>query len=70
MAKITPSPHDNKFFSKDVVEWWIKWVRIHNKKVISEEEAKSELTQLQSFITDLKYLNGDKETKKKKIKKS
>ena len=70
MVKITPSPHDNKVFSKDVVEWWIKWVRIHNKKVISEEEAKSELTQLQSFITDLKSLYGDKGTKKKKIKTS
>ncbi|MBG09465.1 MAG: hypothetical protein CME68_11955 [Halobacteriovoraceae bacterium] len=64
MTKIKPSPQDNKAFSKDVVEWWIKWVRIHNKKVISEEEAKSELTQLQSFVTDLKSLYDDKEPKK------
>ena len=55
---------DNEKFSQDVIDWWVKWVRIHNKKVISKEEAKSELNQLQSFITDLKNLYDDKDSKK------
>ena len=41
MTDLKKLPRDKEVFSQDVIDWWIKWVRIHNKKVISEEEAKS-----------------------------
>tara|TARA_Y100000996_G_scaffold92088_1_gene64980 strand:- start:278 stop:472 length:195 start_codon:yes stop_codon:yes gene_type:complete len=64
MPDLKKTSQDNENFSQGVIDWWIKWVRIHNKKVISEEEAKSELDQLQSFITNLKNLYDDKSPKK------
>ena len=63
MTDLKKSPKNSNGFSQDVVDWWIKWARIHNKKIISEEEAKSELNQLQSFITNLKNLYDDKDKK-------
>jgi hypothetical protein len=48
-------PTDDKF-SKEIIDWWVKWVRIHNKKVISQEEAEKDLDHLQEFISCLKSL--------------
>ena len=53
-----------KPFTEDTIEWWIKWVRIHNKKEINEEQAKVELYQLQDFISGLKSLYNKKGSKK------
>ena len=64
MNELNKSSKSGKAFSEEVIQWWIKWVRIHNKKTISEEEAESELHHLQSFITDLKVLYNDKRIKK------
>lgn len=50
----------NSKFSKEIVDWWVKWVRIHNKKVISQEEAEKDLGHLQEFITSLKSLYSKK----------
>ena len=52
-----------KPFTEDTIEW-IKWVRIHNKKEINEEQAKVELYQLQDFISGLKSLYNKKGSKK------
>ncbi|MDC0254704.1 hypothetical protein OAK75_07385 [Bacteriovoracales bacterium] len=41
-------------FSKSVVEWWIKWSRIHRKSLISQTEAESELDTLRNFLSALK----------------
>ena len=64
MNELDKSSKSSKAFSEGVIQWWIKWVRIHNKKTISEEEAESELNQLQTFVTDLKVLYNDKRIKK------
>ena len=50
----------NDKFSKEIVDWWVKWVRIHNKKVISQEEAEKDLDHLQEFISSLKSLYNKK----------
>ena len=52
-------PSEDKF-SKEIVDWWVKWVRIHNKKVISQEEAEKDLDHLQEFISSLKSLYSKK----------
>ena len=41
-------------FSKSVVEWWIKWSRIHRKSIVTSVEAESELDTLKDLVTALK----------------
>ena len=60
-----PVKNEKQEFSKDVVDWWVKWTRIHNKKKISKNEALKDLDHLQQFVLTLKNLYKDDDTKKK-----
>ncbi|MEE2744525.1 MAG: hypothetical protein VYD54_11480 [Bdellovibrionota bacterium] len=61
-----PIKNDEKEFSSDVVEWWVKWTRIHNKKKISKNEALDDLNHLQQFVVTLKNLYKRDSTKPEK----
>ena len=61
-----PIKNDEKEFSSDVVEWWVKWTRIHNKKKISKNEALDDLNHLQQFVVTLKKLYKRDSTKPEK----
>ena len=61
-----PIKNDEKEFSTDVVEWWVKWTRIHNKKKISKNEALDDLNHLQQFVVTLKKLYKRDSTKPEK----
>ena len=61
-----PIKNDEKEFSTDVVEWWVKWTRIHNKKKISKNEALDDLNHLQQFVVTLKNLYKRDSTKPEK----
>ncbi|MDC0255158.1 hypothetical protein OAK75_09665 [Bacteriovoracales bacterium] len=61
-----PVKNDEKEFSSDVVEWWVKWTRIHNKKKISKNEALDDLNHLQQFVLTLKNLYKRDNTKVEK----
>ena len=61
-----PIKNDKKEFSSDVVEWWVKWTRIHNKKNISKNEALDDLNHLQQFVLTLKNLYKRDSTKTEK----
>ena len=61
-----PIKNDEKEFSTDVVEWWVKWTRIHNKKKISKNEALDDLNHLQQFVVTLKNLYKRDDTKAEK----
>ena len=41
-------------FSRNVVDWWIKWSRIHRKSLVTPAEAESELDTLKDLVTALK----------------
>ena len=43
-----------KTFTSDVIEWWIKWSRIHRKSKIKTDEAEKELEVLKALVTSLK----------------
>lgn len=60
-----PVKNEKQEFSKDVVDWWVKWTRIHNKKKISKNEALEDLDHLQQFVLTLKNLYKEDDTKKK-----
>ena len=61
-----PIKNDEKEFSSDVVEWWVKWTRIHNRKDISENQALDDLNHLQQFVLTLKNLYKRDDTKAEK----
>ena len=40
--------------TKELLEWWIKWSRIHRKTSIRTEDAEKEIAVLKDFVTALK----------------
>ena len=40
--------------TKEVLEWWIKWSRIHRKTSMGTEDAEMEIAVLKDLITALK----------------
>ena len=43
-----------KSFTTDVVEWWVKWSRIHRKSNLKNNEAEEQLAVLKDFVRALK----------------
>ncbi|MDC0254963.1 hypothetical protein OAK75_08690 [Bacteriovoracales bacterium] len=43
-----------KKFTSDVVDWWVKWSRIHRKSNLEKTDAEKELALLKEFVAALK----------------
>ena len=43
-----------KSFTTDVVEWWVKWSRIHKKEDLKIHEAEEQLALLKELVHALK----------------